>query len=215
VVTTPPGQRGPVPVYTFISDGGVQLAPDAFSYGPTILQVTPDMSNASGGGAGLIYGYGFGPTGNGPASPGLTVTVGGTPATITGFNSNAYGLEVVPYPLQAIYFTIPAGTTGNSADVSVATNAGSTVSHNAMTYLANPPQYSLPGSSLAQGVYDPVRDVYYFTDTNVIRGFFLVARGVVDTDQCPSAGAEHAADFGVSRFLRITASSRSRISVRT
>jgi WD40 repeat protein len=173
VVTTPPGQRGPVPVYTFISDGGVQLAPDAFSYGPTILQVTPDMSNASGGGAGLIYGYGFGPTGNGPASPGLTVTVGGTPATITGFNSNAYGLEVVPYPLQAIYFTIPAGTTGNSADVSVATNAGSTVSHNAMTYLANPPQYSLPGSSLAQGVYDPVRDVYYFTDTNVIRVFSL------------------------------------------
>jgi WD40 repeat protein len=172
LAVTPPGQPGPVPVYTLTSDGGVQLAADAFSYGPTILEVTPDMSNASGGGAGVVYGYGFGSL-SGTASPGLAVTVAGTAATITEFNPNAYGFLEVPYPLQAIYFTIPAGTVGNSADVSVTTNAGTTINHKAIAYMANPPQYSLPGSSLAQGVYDPVRDVYYFTDTNVIRVFSL------------------------------------------
>ena len=172
VAVTPPGEPGPVPVYTFTSDGGVQLAPDAFSYGPTILEVTPDMSNGSGGGTGVVYGYGFGSI-SGTASPGLAVTVGGTAATITEFNPNAYGFLEVPYLLQAIYFTIPAGTAGTSADVSVTTSAGTTISHKAMTYIANPPQYSLAGSSLAQGVYDPVRDVYYLTDSNVIRVFSL------------------------------------------
>jgi hypothetical protein len=48
--TTPPGIPGPVGVYTFTSDGGMQLLPDGFSYGPTILEPTPNMSTAEGGG---------------------------------------------------------------------------------------------------------------------------------------------------------------------
>jgi len=41
----------------------------AFSYGPTILEVTPNLSSAEGGGVGVIYGYGFAPVHSKPRYP--------------------------------------------------------------------------------------------------------------------------------------------------
>lgn len=90
-VSTPPGLPGPVDVYTYANDGGVQIVPEAFSYGPTILQVSPDTSPAGGGGTGLIYGYGLVPLDATTIPPDLKVSLGGTNVQILGFSPNAYG----------------------------------------------------------------------------------------------------------------------------
>ncbi len=175
-VTTPPGDPGPVPVYLFAPDGGMQLIPDGFSYGPTILEVTPNASTADGGGTGVIYGYGFGsitPTTITTIPSGLSVTVGGVPATIVGFNGQAYNNIAPPFLLQSISYTIPQGTSGVSTNVTVTSTSGATVAASAVTYTPATQQYPLPGSQLMQGIYDPVRDLYYFTDTSRVQVFSL------------------------------------------
>jgi hypothetical protein len=172
-VTTPPGNPGPVNVFTFTSDGGMELTADGFSYGPSILQVTPERSTAEGGGAGVIYGYGFAPASAAQIPSDLSVSVGGKPAPITAVVPNAYGVSPIPYLLQAIYYTIPAGTAGTAVDVSVTTSAGTGTISGGMTYLPALRQFPLAGASLAQGIYDPIRDVYYFTDANKIQVFSL------------------------------------------
>lgn len=173
-VVTPPGQPGPADVYLFTSNGGMQLVPEGFSYGPTILEVAPSYSTAEGGGVGVIYGYGFGPANGSSSVPtGLSVTVAGQPATITSFNPGAYGISSPPFLLQSVHFTIPPGTAGSVADVSVTSSSGATKAGGAMTYLPALKTFPLAGSSLVQGVYDPVRNVYYFTDANKIQVFSL------------------------------------------
>ncbi len=170
--TSPKGTAGPADVYTFTTDGGMQLLPEAFSYGPTILEVTPNMATAEGGGTGYIYGYGFGPTTSNSIPSGLTVTVNGVAAQVTGFGGNAYNLAAPPFPLEVIAYTIPSGVSGTSVDVTVTTSSGSsTTASAALTYLPAIQQFSLPGSTLVQGIYDPYTDVYYFTDTTQLRVF--------------------------------------------
>jgi len=172
-VTTPPGTAGPVNVFAFANDGGMQIVPDGFSYGPTILQVTPDASTAEGGGTGIIFGYGFGPAGATTTPTDLRVTVGGAPVSVTGFNANAYNLLSPPFLLQSVYYTIPPGVSGTTADVSVTTSSGTATAHGSFSFLPALKQYPLSAASLAQGVYDPARDVYYFTDANKIQVFSL------------------------------------------
>ena len=170
-VTTPAGQPGPVDVYAFASDGGMEYVPEAFSYGPTILEVTPNISSAEGGGVGAIYGYGFAPVTATAVPPDLAVTVGGLPAPIVGLNINAYGISSQPFLLQAVYYTIPAGAEGTSVDVAVTTSSGTANTASALTYLPALQEFPLLGASLIQGVYDPIRDVYYFTDASKIQVF--------------------------------------------
>lgn len=169
--TSPPGTSGPADVYTFTNDGGMQLLPEAFSYGPTILEVTPNMATTEGGGTGYIYGYGFGSTSSNTVPTGLTVTVGGVTVPVTAFNGNAYDLAAPPFPLQSLAFTIPAGTSGNSVDVTVTTGSGAGTSSSALTYLPATQQFPLNGAELAQGIYDSYTDLYYFTDATQIQVF--------------------------------------------
>jgi len=62
------------------------IVPEAFSYGPTILEVTPNAATAEGGGTGIVYGYGFGSTmDNSPIPTDLQITVGGKAVTVTGY----------------------------------------------------------------------------------------------------------------------------------
>jgi WD40 repeat protein len=171
--TTPAGQPGPADVYLFTNDGGMQLVPDGFSYGPTILEATPNFSTVEGGGTGVIYGYGFTPVNATTVPPGLSITIGGQQATIVGFNPNAYNLLSPPFLLQSIHYTIPAGTAGGAADVSVTTSSGTATAKGALSYLPPLKQFPLAGAALVQGIYDPVRDVYYFTDANKIQVFSL------------------------------------------
>jgi hypothetical protein len=172
-VTTPQGKAGPADVYAFTMDGGMQLIPEGFSFGPTILEVTTDFSTAEGGGTGAVYGYGFVPATATTLPSGVSVTVGGQPATITAFNPNAYNLLSPPFLLQSLYFTIPPGAAGNAANVTVTASSGTATADAALTYLPGIKQFPLTGSSLAEGVYDPIRDVYYFTDASKIQVFSL------------------------------------------
>lgn len=170
--TTPSGSPGPVDVYAQMRDGGTLIVPEGFSYGPTILQVTPDKATAEGGGTGIIYGYGFGSTANNAPIPSdLQITVDGRTATVTGFAPNAYGISSPPFNLQAVAFTIPQGTAGLSADVTVTTANGTTKAAAALSYLPPIQQFALPGAALAQGVYDSARNLYYFTNTSEIEVF--------------------------------------------
>jgi hypothetical protein len=169
--TTPAGSPGPIPVYAFSNDGGLEIIPDGFSYGPTILEVTPSMATAEGGGPGYIYGYGFGPVNSNTIPSDLKVTVGGMAANITAFSANAYGLSSPPFPLQSFAYTIPPGVSGSAVSVVVSTGAGSATTTAALTYLPAIQQFPLAGSTLAQGIYDPYTDLYYFTDATELQVF--------------------------------------------
>jgi hypothetical protein len=176
LATSPSGSAGPTDVYAFTTDGGMQLLPEAFSYGPTILEVTPNMATAEGGGTGYIYGYGFGPLNSNAIPSGLTVTVGGVAARVTAFAANAYGGPYPPFPLQSVAYTIPPGTSGSAVNVTVTTSAGSTMASSALTYLPATQQFPLTGSTLAQGIYDSYTGLYYFTDTTQIQVFSRTQR---------------------------------------
>jgi hypothetical protein len=173
-VATPPGTPGPADVYALVSDGSVQLLPQAFSYGPTVLQITPDAATTDGG-IGMIYGYGFGPIASATVPSDLQVSVGGKPAAVTAFGWNAYATGSPPFPLQSIAFRIPPGGAG-TADVTVTTSSGSATVHDGMSYLLAIQQFPIPqlplsGAALAQGIYDSHRDLYYFTDATSVRVF--------------------------------------------
>ena len=169
--TSPAGNAGPADVSIAYGDGAWQIIPEAFSYGPTIMQVTPDASTVEGGGVGFIYGYGFLPFTVPVTIPSdLQVRVGSTAATIVGVSQNSYGVLSQPFLLQTIVYTVPPGALGK-ADVTVVTSSGSATSAGGMTYL--PPLETFPNkhASVAQGVYDKYRDLYYFTDINRIQVF--------------------------------------------
>ena len=187
-VVTPPGEPGPVDVYETRLDGSVLVFPEVFSYGPTILEVTPNSSVAGGGGTGVVYGYGFGPNTPGTTSaPGLHVAVGGKVAIIVGYSPYAYQGLAAPFPLQAVYYVVPAGVAGQSADVTVTSTSGTTTLAGGMHYLPAAQKFSLPGASLIQGVYDSLRDLYYFTDVSEIRVFSKTAGQWQTSIQVPAA----------------------------
>jgi hypothetical protein len=169
--TSPPGSAGPADIYAFTTDGGMQLLPEAFSYGPTILEVTPNMATAEGGGTGYIYGYGFGPINTTSVPTDLQISVNGTSTQVLGFAPSAYDLVYPPFPLQSAAYLIPPGLTGSAVNVSVSTSAGSATASDALTYLTSIQQFPLPSSSLAEGIYDSYTGLYYFTDTNQIQVF--------------------------------------------
>ena len=170
--TTPTGSPGPVDIFTLMQDGGEQIVPEGFSYGPSILEATPNASTSEGGGTGILYGYGFGSTADNASIPtGLTVTVGGMAASVIGYTGNAYGLLSPPFNLEAVAYTIPPGVAGSPADIEVTSQSGSTTLKGGMSYLPAAAKYPLPGSALAQGIYDSKRNLYYFTDAGEIRVF--------------------------------------------
>lgn len=193
--TTPAGSSGPVDVVSIMTDGGMQILPEAFSYGPTILEATPNASTADGGGTGIIYGYGLGPSSSNQIPQGLQVAVGGQQVQITTFNVNGYSYGTAPTPLQSVSFIIPKGTAGTAADVSVSTPVGTSILPGGLQYLPAVQQAAaLSGApALAQGIYDSIRDVYYFTDASEIRVYSRTLDQWLSPIQVPSAptGATH------------------------
>jgi WD40 repeat protein len=193
-VTTPAGSAGPADFYALMTDGGMLIVPEAFSYGPTVVEVTPDVATAEGGGTGIIYGYGLGPTmDSSPVPTDLQITVGGKSATVTGYAANAYGAHSPPFNLQAAAYTIPPGAAGTASDVGVATSSGTATASGALQYLPALQQFSLAGAVLAQGVYDSTRNLYYFTDASQIRVFSRSQGQWLTSIQVPAApsGTSH------------------------
>jgi hypothetical protein len=59
--TSPPStSSGAVNVTAYLTGGGMVLAPDAFSYGPQILEILPNAGSNADGETVAIYGHGFG-----------------------------------------------------------------------------------------------------------------------------------------------------------
>jgi hypothetical protein len=175
VANSPAGEAGAADVAVTYTDGGLSLFPEAFSYGPSIVEIAPAASTSEGGGKGIIYGYGFGPpTQAGTVDTSLNITVGGTPATVTAYSGFPY-FNSIPFccmaPIESLQFTWPAGTAGTSADISVTDSGGTTTAKAAARYFPSVQQFPLPGAALAQGIYDPGRNVYYFTDQSKIQIF--------------------------------------------
>jgi hypothetical protein len=168
---TPAHPAGKADVYAYMNDGGVLMLPEAFSFGPTVLEVTPNYATADGGGTGWVYGYGFGSTAYNGQATGLQVSVGGSPVTVQSFEDNAYGLASPPFPVQAFSYTIPAGIAATTAAMTVTTPSGTTATASAVQYLPALRQFPLAGASLAQGVYDAKRNLYYFSNANEIEVF--------------------------------------------
>jgi hypothetical protein len=172
-VTAPAASPGPVDVGMNALDGSFMLLPRAYSYGPSIVEVRPDATTAEGGGTGTVFGYGFGSADVNGTAPGLQISVGGQPATITQYLSQPFAqvTPTYPFPLEAVQYTLPSGNAGADLGVTISNSAGSTTASQAITYLSATKQFPLAGAQLIQGIYDPKRDVYYFTDQHLIRVF--------------------------------------------
>jgi hypothetical protein len=194
---SPPGNPGPVDVRVTSTDGGSQFLPDAFSYGPWVLESPTAYATAEGGGPASLFGYGFGPpwASNGSnlnAIPtDLHVSVGGVDAPVIWFNGSPY--TEGPYttephdsipatfdtfivgpslPSKGLIYKVPPHSAGTTASISVSNSSGSVIAEAQMTYLPTLQRYPVSGH-LADGIYDAKRDVYYFSDTNQIRVFSL------------------------------------------
>lgn len=129
----------------YFSNGWLALAPDAFSYGPSITQVLPNAGTKSGGTTILVYGYGIG---NDPGK--LTITIGGQAATVQKVDAlptSAAALSLgsaYPFPLERITLSTPTGLPGK-ADISITAPSGSTMLFKSFQFLTSAQTYSNPG----------------------------------------------------------------------
>lgn len=168
---SPAGTPGPVDVTVELADGNLVFAPESFSYGPSIVEVVTDSTTAEGGSTGTVFGYGFGDAffGGKPAT-GLQLQVNGTVVSNLTYSPAPFGSNYF-LPIESLTFTLPPGKQGNAADLTVSNSAGSVTVTQAVHYLPAVKQFPLPGSALVQGIYDPKRDVYYFSDATKIQVF--------------------------------------------
>jgi hypothetical protein len=143
------------------ADGTISIAPESFSYGPVVLEAVPSAATADGGQTAAVVGYGFG-----TSVSGLQVTVAGRPATIQTLHLSA-PISPYPFPVEVATFTIPAGATG-AADLTVTSPSGTTTIKGGFHYTAAAQSFPL-SATLQEGIYDRVRGLYLFTDTNKIQ----------------------------------------------
>jgi hypothetical protein len=164
--------NGSVNLTAYFQDGWLAIAPDAFSYGPQILQLFPNAGANTGGDSLQIYGYGFGSD-----ATKIAVKIGGANATvqkvedITGIASSL-GLDAAyPFSIERITLQTPSGSSGK-ADVFVSSPAGSTTSAKSFQYLQSVHSYPLSGV-LRFLLYDQGRQQIYITNIDRINVFGL------------------------------------------
>ncbi len=144
--SSPPSvTNGAVNVTSYFQSGWLAIAPDAFSYGPQILQLLPNAGANTGGDSVQIYGYGFG----GDATK-ITVKIGGANATVQKVDSvtsiaASLGLGAsYPFSLERITLQTPPGSSGK-ADVFVSAPAGSATSARSFQFLQSVQSHAKPG----------------------------------------------------------------------
>jgi IPT/TIG domain len=154
---------GPTNITAYFPSGWLCLAPDAFSYGPQVLQILPNAGTPAGGDTVQIYGYGFG------ADPTqVTVAIGGTSATVQNTENitsiaPSLGLDATyPFPLERITLQTPAGTAGK-ADIAITSPAGSVTASKAFQYLQSENFYAQPSQDKFV-IYDQPRQWIYLSD---------------------------------------------------
>jgi hypothetical protein len=169
----PNAAKGPVNVTAYFPSGWIALAPAAFSYGPQILQVTPNAGNKAGGEIIQIYGHGFG---NDPAKIGATL--GGANATVQSVDSIAALATAgivganYPFPIERITLQTPPGAPGK-ADITVTSPAGTASSVAAFQYLQEIQDYAQPGFYKFI-LYDRARRLVYLSNVDHVDVFDVV-----------------------------------------
>lgn len=174
-VNSPPSiANGAVNVSAYFQNGWLALTPDAFSYGPQILQVLPNAGTNAGGDSVQIYGYGFGSD-----TAKITVKVGGANATVqkvenvTGVAASLGLAPSYPFSIERITLQSPAGSSGR-ADVFVSVPTAAGTFAKSFQYLQSAHSYSRP--SLYKFVlYDQKRQFVYLSTTDHVDVFDLQA----------------------------------------
>jgi hypothetical protein len=173
-VSPPNVLSGSVNLTAYFPSGWLVLAPDAFSYGPQVLDILPNTGAAAGGDVIQIYGYGFG----NDASK-ITVGIGGANAAVQKVENIAAlapSLSLDPtYPFffERITLQTPAGTAGKT-DLSVASPAGSLPVPKAFQYLQSAQVYS-KAALYKFLLYDQNRQFVYMSATDHVDVFDLHA----------------------------------------
>ena len=164
--------NGAVNLTAYFQNSWLALAPDAFSYGPQILQILPNAGVSAGGDPLQIYGYGFG---SDPAK--ITLKIGGANATVQSVDSvttiaSSLGLDAsYPFPLERITAQTPPGSTGK-ADLFVSAPAGSVSSPGSFQYLQSVHSYAKP-ALFKFLIYDQVRQRIDLTNIDHVDIFDL------------------------------------------
>jgi len=164
--------NGGVNLTAYFPSGWLSIAPDAFSYGPQILEILPNAGPKSGGDTVQIYGYGFGSD----ASK-IAVNIVGATATVQKVENIAslaasLGLDAsYPFSLERITMRTPPGTAGK-ADVTVNSPAGTTALAKAYQYL-NSAQVFAKAGLYKFLLYDKGRQRVYLSSTDHVDVFDL------------------------------------------
>jgi len=178
--------NGAVNVAAYFPSGWLAVAPDAFSYGPQVLEVLPNAGKMSGGDIVQIYGYGFGTD----ASK-IAVTIGGATATVQTQNTasiaSSLGLDATyPFPLERVTVQVPPGTPGR-ADVFVSSPAGSTTASRSFQYLQSEQVFAKP-ALYKFVVYDQKRQWLYLSSTDHVDVFDLASSQFHSSGLVPPGG---------------------------
>jgi IPT/TIG domain len=187
-VTAPPSvTNGALNVTAYFPSGWLALAPDAFSYGPQIIEVLPNAGSKAGGDAIHIYGYGFGSD-----ATQITAKIAGATATVqkvenvTSLASSLALDSTYPFPLQRVTLLTPPGAPAQ-ADVNVTSPASSTTSARAFQYTQSALVFARPG--LYKFIlYDQKRQSLYLTATDHVDVFDLTAAQFHATAITPPGG---------------------------
>jgi len=163
---------GPVNLTAYFANGWVALAPGAFSYGPKVARVFPNVGAPQGGDTITILGYGFG-----VSSGGVSATIGGQAASVLTVDSlPAFGRELgmdatYPFALERILLKTPPGSPGK-ADLTIQSSTGSTTASQAFQYLTSIQTYGNPGLHKFI-VYDQSRQKLFLSATDHVDVFDL------------------------------------------
>ena len=166
---------GAVSLTAYFSNGWVAVAPEGFSYGPSVETILPNAGASAGGDTIYLIGHGFG-----SSTGGITVKIGGQSATVQKVEalpafSAALSLDAsYPFPLERITVTTPSGAAGN-ADISLTTPSGNIAVGKSFQFLAGRHTYVNP--SLYKFIlYDQGRQQVYLSATDHVNVFDLNAQ---------------------------------------
>jgi WD40 repeat protein len=152
--TAPPATNpGPVSVLLTDASNNAIFALDAYTYGPHILRVDPNVALGQGPTEFITiyaYGLGFFDTSD------IHVTIGGMPMGISSLDSYAS----FTFPEQSVTVQILPGTPG-WADITLTTPNGSDTLKRGFQYLSKKTTLQVGPSSFA--IHDSVRDKFYVT----------------------------------------------------
>lgn len=155
--TAPANSRGgPVTVVLADANDNVTFLPDAYSYGPHAISITPSALSPTGGTVSDIVADGIFA---GPLAINVPqVSIGGNPAGPGGGG------------LNNVTVSSPAGNPGWADLTMTLGNGTSETTKNMVQYLAE--DVTLPSAAYTSAVYDPSRDRFYLTGADNTVGVF-------------------------------------------